>query len=194
MCKTSALPAGYCPVNVTNLMVRRERLIRRMRQRNEGTEPVSRIPVVGGIQRRMRTLSTPANYTYSLHGDLNRHPTSTSQGTELTNMGTRGSRASVPRPEAAHVPGESERQRAAAVATVDEPPAEVVAQGAAARRVWMREQVARRQEQQYAETAEEAREVDVRRPLCKSFSVQFRFITNNMTGRRIGGRFSTRLE
>lgn len=33
VCKRSALPPGYCPVQVTNLMVRRERLIRRMRER-----------------------------------------------------------------------------------------------------------------------------------------------------------------
>ena len=33
MCKKSALPKGYCATNVTNAMVRRERLIRRMRER-----------------------------------------------------------------------------------------------------------------------------------------------------------------
>lgn len=33
MCKKSVLPKGYCPTNVTNAMVRRERLLRRMRER-----------------------------------------------------------------------------------------------------------------------------------------------------------------
>lgn len=33
MCKKSVLPPGYCPDNITNAMVRRERLVRRMRER-----------------------------------------------------------------------------------------------------------------------------------------------------------------
>jgi hypothetical protein len=33
MCKKTALPKGYCPANVTNAMVRRERMIRRLRDR-----------------------------------------------------------------------------------------------------------------------------------------------------------------
>ena len=33
MCKKSVLPKGYCPTDVTNAMVRRERLLRRMRER-----------------------------------------------------------------------------------------------------------------------------------------------------------------
>ena len=33
MCKKSVLPKGYCPTDVTNSMVRRERLLRRMRER-----------------------------------------------------------------------------------------------------------------------------------------------------------------
>ncbi|MCJ1361759.1 hypothetical protein MMC16_000859 [Acarospora aff. strigata] len=33
MCKKSVLPNGYCPANITNAMVRRERLLRRMRER-----------------------------------------------------------------------------------------------------------------------------------------------------------------
>ncbi|GAM91619.1 hypothetical protein ANO11243_096710 [Dothideomycetidae sp. 11243] len=35
LCKKSALPAGYCPSNITTAMVRRERLIRRARERAE---------------------------------------------------------------------------------------------------------------------------------------------------------------
>lgn len=33
MCKTTCLPKGYCPKNVTNAMVRRERIMRRNRER-----------------------------------------------------------------------------------------------------------------------------------------------------------------
>lgn len=33
MCKKSVLPKGYCPTTITNAMVRRERLLRRMRER-----------------------------------------------------------------------------------------------------------------------------------------------------------------
>ncbi|KAK5109952.1 hypothetical protein LTR62_006441 [Meristemomyces frigidus] len=38
MCKKSCLPRGYCPKNVTNAMVRRERLVRRIRP--DGSEDV----------------------------------------------------------------------------------------------------------------------------------------------------------
>lgn len=57
MCKKSALPPGYCPVNVTNLMVRRDRLIRRMRQQNH-EETTSRIAAVGGTHGPVRILSS----------------------------------------------------------------------------------------------------------------------------------------
>ncbi|RVX68995.1 hypothetical protein B0A52_08062 [Exophiala mesophila] len=59
MCKKSAFPQGYCPVNVTNLMVRRERLIRRMRQQNQEGSPTP-IPAVGAIQRQVEMLSAPS--------------------------------------------------------------------------------------------------------------------------------------
>jgi len=38
MCKKSALPRGYCPRLVTNAMVRRERIVRRIRERVDGSE------------------------------------------------------------------------------------------------------------------------------------------------------------
>lgn len=45
MCKKSVLPAGYCPAKITNVMVRRERLISRMRRnsaaRGQGGTPSS---------------------------------------------------------------------------------------------------------------------------------------------------------
>lgn len=38
MCKTSCLPKGFCPKNVTNAMVRRERIMRRNRERGNTDE------------------------------------------------------------------------------------------------------------------------------------------------------------
>ncbi|KAF2006720.1 hypothetical protein P154DRAFT_529735 [Amniculicola lignicola CBS 123094] len=35
MCKKSVLPSGYCPTKITNIMVRRERQLRRMRVRSD---------------------------------------------------------------------------------------------------------------------------------------------------------------
>lgn len=66
MCKKSVLPPGYCPVNVTNLMVRRERFIRRMRQQNQGAS-TSPIPAVGGTQIRVGILSTSNTPTAITH-------------------------------------------------------------------------------------------------------------------------------
>jgi len=39
MCKKSALPKGYCPKSVTNAMVRRERMVRRLRERVTDESP-----------------------------------------------------------------------------------------------------------------------------------------------------------
>lgn len=189
MCKTSALPPGYCPVNVTNLMVRRERLIRRMRQRNQEEDPVSRLPVVGAVQRRIRTLSMPGgNNTYGLHS-------SRVSGHGAYNQGAGAEMTNVIRPERVHTSGEqTQRESESQGANAEEVPAEVAARGTAARRAWLREQVARRQQEQYEETAQEARNVDVRRPLCKSFITSSQTHADRRTGRRIGGRFFTRLE
>jgi hypothetical protein len=41
MCKKTVLPKGYCPAAVTNAMVRRERMVRRMRERIPDNESVS---------------------------------------------------------------------------------------------------------------------------------------------------------
>lgn len=43
MCKKSALPAGYCPENITVSMVRRERLMRRMQNDAVGVPTISAI-------------------------------------------------------------------------------------------------------------------------------------------------------
>lgn len=41
MCKKSCLPKGYCPKNVTNAMVRRERIMRRNRERGRTDQPTN---------------------------------------------------------------------------------------------------------------------------------------------------------
>ncbi|KAF2112181.1 hypothetical protein BDV96DRAFT_634379 [Lophiotrema nucula] len=41
MCKASVLPSGYCPARITNVMVRRERIIRRMRARSTANVEVT---------------------------------------------------------------------------------------------------------------------------------------------------------
>ncbi|KAF1954493.1 hypothetical protein CC80DRAFT_506160 [Byssothecium circinans] len=49
LCKQSVLPAGYCPTVITNVMVRRERIIRRTRARaaNANTTSVQPVPTPG---------------------------------------------------------------------------------------------------------------------------------------------------
>lgn len=177
MCKKSALPAGYCPVHVTNLMVRRERLIRRMRQRanaENGTNPPvgRRATMVSAMQRRVTRLSMPpAAVLGTTH-----HSRGTTNGAsnEMQNIDAIGARrrTGLNAPTNSAAPG--------TLAAGEEPvvPAEVESQGTAARRAWLRQQLARQQELEYSEAAQEAREVDERRPLW----------------RRIAGRFSTRWE
>ncbi|EHY57118.1 hypothetical protein HRR83_002614 [Exophiala dermatitidis] len=63
MCKKSALPPGYCPVNVTNLMVHRERLIRQ--QNHE--ETTSRIATAGATQGPVMILSSLSAPTAVIH-------------------------------------------------------------------------------------------------------------------------------
>ncbi|KAK3708819.1 hypothetical protein LTR37_011340 [Vermiconidia calcicola] len=60
MCKKSALPKGYCPRVVTNAMVRRERMMRRIRPttdaeaEEEGAAAAPSVPMSGGAATRMR--------------------------------------------------------------------------------------------------------------------------------------------
>lgn len=78
MCKASVLPSGYCPAKITNVMVRRERMIRRMRARSDmnanvpGTQPAPLVPRqhhgplgslgsrIGGAITGRRVFSAPA--------------------------------------------------------------------------------------------------------------------------------------
>lgn len=150
MCKKSSLPAGYCPVVVTNLMVRRERLVRRMRQRRieqagqaaavaNGPGPITPAPIAA-MNRSVRRMSTPFR--------SRPHPDSSAAGahgtvSELQPIGERRHTLN------------------------DDMPADIRAQGTSARRAWRRERLARQQATNYDEQAEEALAADVARPLCK---------------------------
>ena len=165
VCKKSALPAGFCPVNVTNLMVRRERLIRRMRQRNNPEQPTSRIPVVRAVQRRVRTLSMPAASANIINNSRAHGHRSYNGDSELVIVNRRSTMPAQPEPVATTDGTATPVQSRGA--NQEEIPEEVRRQGTHARRAWLRQRLASRQQQQYDEHAQEARAVDVNRPLCK---------------------------
>ncbi|KAL2426185.1 hypothetical protein ABEF95_012445 [Exophiala dermatitidis] len=152
MCKKSALPAGYCPVQVTNLMVRRERLIRRTRMRRAPEQQPSTASSGGSVSaplaalnRRIRRLSMPL---------ASRHRTDP--------YGSAGG---------GHIAGSEmhpmQDNEETAARHDDEMPHEVGTQGVAARRAWRRERLARQQTHNYNEQANEARTLDVSRPLWR---------------------------
>ncbi|CAK3946896.1 RING finger membrane [Lecanosticta acicola] len=65
MCKKAALPKGYCPKVITNAMVRRERMVRQIRERVAVDPDTAEVSDLGGRNRpmslggrfRMRTMS-----------------------------------------------------------------------------------------------------------------------------------------
>ncbi|KAK4946073.1 hypothetical protein LTR10_014875 [Elasticomyces elasticus] len=137
MCKKSVLPAGYCPVQVTNLMVRRERLLRRTGRRSTPENGRLAAPVAA-LNRRVRRL------TVDHQGQQVEAPIVDLVASELRTL-----------PRRSHTNIE------------DEMPAEVRLQGTSARRAWRREQLARQQARDYSHQAEEARVTDVSRPLWR---------------------------
>lgn len=184
MCKKSALPPGYCPIKVTNIMVRRERLVRRMRERRrQGMENV--------LSRSGGTPATPTTKVQKVTLWLKRKMRvgsglPTASAPDMEELAERRQRRSVtfsassPGPadvEAAY-PMTNQRQ------SVSQPlgsglnslnvrrqtmavPPEIAAQGAAARRAWRRERVAQQQNQAYDQQAQTVREVDEGRPLWR---------------------------
>ena len=149
LCKKSVLPPGYCPVQVTNIMVRRERLLRRTRQRNVETPSEandSRLPGVTALNRTMRQLSNPLNASRNQHGSA-------------AGEHTAGSEMQV-------VPPRRQTQ------IDDEMPADVRAQGTSARRAWRRERLATQQAHEYGNLAQEARPKRSA-ALCKILIVMF---------------------
>lgn len=159
MCKKSALPAGYIPVKVTNMMVRRERIVRRMRERRranmlaaEGREDDT--PATGSlptrISRRVKNFfwpSAPPPYVSELQARQRSETVPNAGGLEA-------GPAPAPQPL-------SERRQTMAV------PAEVADQGEAARRAWRRERLAIQLHEQYATQAERTRQADEGRPLWR---------------------------
>jgi len=171
LCKTSALPAGYCPVKITNLMVRRERLVRQMRERRRQSvaaalardqPPVSRAHTAGlWVQQRLRVgagAPTAAAATPSVvEADRERseQPSNQMSDVELGPIATAESHTTTPGS------GLGERRNTMVV------PQEIAAQGPSARRAWRRERLARQQEEDYNQQAEVTRRVDEGRPLWR---------------------------
>lgn len=171
MCKKSSLPAGYCPVTVTNIMVRRERLVRRMRARASGEDMLVRqIDAEAGhgmipyTFRRIRNHVTGRRAASAgLHSSRAGVGGAANEGAaEMANIN-----AVNPPPAAVTAPADGEvsrEQRMTPAVEPDEVPAEVAAQGTSARRAWLRERFARREQRQYEEGAAQARAVDEARP------------------------------
>ncbi|OAP58715.1 hypothetical protein AYL99_07805 [Fonsecaea erecta] len=148
LCKKSSLPPGYCPVQVTNLMVRRERLMRRMRQRSRSATEESSLgthsnrlpaPLLALTGRSVRTISIPM-VSPQIPMDQARSATAHMEN------------------------GPFSRRRN----TIDEEiPAEVRAQGVSARRAWLRERLARREARSYEQRADEGQAAEESRPLWR---------------------------
>ncbi|PPJ51291.1 hypothetical protein CBER1_08940 [Cercospora berteroae] len=82
MCKKSALPNGYCPRVITNAMVRRERILRRMRERlAEDPDAVDGI-FPPSFHQRMRSLPVVRQYRAQRGMDIV-PPTASQQMTQL---------------------------------------------------------------------------------------------------------------
>lgn len=171
MCKKSSLPAGYCPVKVTNLMVRRERLMRRVRERG-GTSSEAALP--GPILAMGRTVRSTISIPMSSHPP----PGGSAGGShhfsaEMNAMGAR-------------------RQTTAE----EEMPADVQ-HNTSTRRAWRVQRLARQQARNYDERAEQARAVDESRPLCeycKRLWDMSASLTLARPGRRVAGRFFPNLD
>jgi hypothetical protein len=162
MCKKSTLPPGYCPTRVTNLMVRRERLARRMRERaelqNSGDTghvgPTRRMSMaVAGLGERMWRASTSTSV----------------QRSQSTARETRGTEMSPPPPTTTPV----------SIDAIGAPPPEIASQGAAARRAWRRERLARAEQSNFEGLTRRLNESDTR-PKCKfTSSSEARFPPSN---------------
>lgn len=218
MCKKSSLPAGYCPVNVTNIMVRRERLVRRMRARASGEEGLVRQidaeaghGMVGYNLRRLRDRVAGRQAAnaglHSSRAGAQSNAVSISNANdhgaaeEMADMtpataaaATANDPPSQPQPPAAArvqaADGEVIRDRQAVEAQSDEVPEDVRAQGTSARRAWLRERFANREQRRYEEGAAQAREADEGRPACEFhlFSMDECSANENSTGRRVLGK------
>jgi hypothetical protein len=144
MCKKSALPSGFCPITVTNLMVRRERLMRRNQSRGNSVSAfTARLIRLHAAQRQASiAASQRAATSAEVASPAAEDPAANTLATEL--------------------PVYSRRQT-----TVEDIPAEIRAQGVSARRAWLRERLARRDANEFEQRANEGRVAEESRPLCK---------------------------
>jgi len=173
MCKKSALPAGYCPVKVTNLMVRRERLVRRMRERRRagvaaaaaraaGDQPVPTSRAGHASRwfgRRFHSNTTPS----PVGGSRVAYPAPSQAQMTTATLPTQDvelGRITESRSEATATRLDTRRQTMAV-------PSEIAVQGPSARRAWRRERLARQQDEAYHEQEATARQADVGRPLWR---------------------------
>lgn len=192
MCKVSALPQGYCPVKVTNLMVRRERLVRRMRERrragvaaaaaraagDEPERPMNRATQTSlWLQRRLRVgagiPTTPPPQTGSAAantGTLSSLTGRTRSDHATTDVRSPNSSATedvelgqIHPPESQSTPSRTDNPSRSTAAM----PPEIATQGSAARRAWRRERLARQQDEAYVEQEATTRQVDVGRPMWR---------------------------
>ena len=137
LCKQTSLPVGYCPTKITNIMVRRERIIRRARARSganggngglpAGAMPTGRRPGVTGFIRNhvggslsgRRIFSAPER-SQTRPPDIemaNNTATSSTAPPDASTSPAQPQRGSTvecvsPRPAPAHRGGEWARQRA----------------------------------------------------------------------------------
>ncbi len=166
MCKKSALPQGYCVTDVTNAMVRRERLIRRMRERvtivmEDGTS----------VQPPPRGAQPSLHYRYA---SLQRRFARPSRRRRASDAALRASTApgATVAPGTITVPASTELMTMPAsaepVITPDaQPPPEIQRAGTFARREWGRNRL-RSAMLQSRTPADDAREMERRLPKCKS--------------------------
>jgi len=194
MCKVSALPPGYCPVKVTNLMVRRERLVRRMRERrragvaaaaaraagDEPERPMNRATHASlWLQRRLRVgaglPSTPPPERGSAAANTSTLAGQTRNDHALTDIRSPGPSATQD-VELGHITSAESQPQPQPQPTPSrlDPrrqtlamPPEVSSQGSSARRAWRRERLARQQDEVYHEQEASARQADVGRPLWR---------------------------
>ena len=180
MCKKSALPQGYCPVKVTNLMVRRERLVRRMRERRRqgvaaaaaraAGEPQTTTPRTWFRNIRYGSFEPAASQLEARRARIYGAPQVSQAGAASTNPDVEMGQMASANPADPAITAPTDQRQSRYIDTrrmTMAVPSDVTAQGPEARRAWRRERLARQQQEQYDREAETARNADVGRPLWR---------------------------
>ncbi|KAF2435939.1 hypothetical protein EJ08DRAFT_295542 [Tothia fuscella] len=97
MCKKTVLPKGYCPANITNVMVRREHMVRRLRDRVPAEEQLPQEGSLPRVRDAVRTAVTGGRRVFSAPVRSSSRPVDV----ELQDTAT-GMPLSAPRPASAH--------------------------------------------------------------------------------------------